>query len=63
MKRFLIVLYLAVVTFSVVYAQSESLSEKVAGMEKFPGYFTFYWDAKLERSGSKSISLTQSFYM
>jgi len=46
MKRFLIVLYLAVVTFSVVYAQSESLSEKVAGLEKFPGYFTFYWDVK-----------------
>jgi len=46
MKRFLIVLYLAVIAFSVVYAQPESLSEKVAGMEKFPGYFTFYWDAK-----------------
>jgi hypothetical protein len=24
----------------------QTLSEKVAGMEKFPGYFPFYWDAK-----------------
>src|SRR5437870_7802912 len=23
-----------------------SISEKVAGMQKFPGYFPFYWDAK-----------------
>ncbi len=23
-----------------------SITEKVAGMEKFPGYFPFYWDAK-----------------
>jgi hypothetical protein len=23
-----------------------SISEKVSGMEKFPGYFTYYWDAR-----------------
>jgi Domain of unknown function (DUF5117) len=23
-----------------------AIAEKVTGMEKFPGYFTFYWDAK-----------------
>ena len=26
--------------------KSQSLSERVAGMQKFPGYFPFYWDAK-----------------
>src|SRR3989442_13147147 len=23
-----------------------TITEKIAGMEKFPGYFPFYWDAK-----------------
>ncbi len=27
-------------------AQAQNITEKVAGMEKFPGFFTFYWDAK-----------------
>src|SRR5258705_3768174 len=39
---------------SPLYAQPRSsdttktptIAEKVAGMEKFPGYFRFYWDAK-----------------
>lgn len=26
--------------------KSQSITEKVAGMQKFPGYFPFYWDAK-----------------
>ena len=26
--------------------KTPTISEKVAGMEKFPGYFPFYWDAK-----------------
>ena len=26
--------------------QAQKITEKVAGMEKFPGFFTFYWDAK-----------------
>ena len=27
-------------------AQTPSIAEKVAGAQKFPGYFNFYWDAK-----------------
>jgi hypothetical protein len=27
-------------------ARTQTITEKVAGMEKFPGYFPFYWDAK-----------------
>src|SRR5918994_7164792 len=26
--------------------EAQTITEKVAGMEKFPGFFTFYWDAK-----------------
>src|SRR5215475_15324897 len=30
-----------------IHAQKpQTFSEKVAGMEKFPGFFPFYWDAK-----------------
>src|SRR5688572_2422405 len=29
-----------------VGVQGQSITEKVKGMEKFPGFFTFYWDAK-----------------
>jgi hypothetical protein len=46
MKRFGIFL-LVLVCFSTIHAQKpQSISEKVAGMEKFPGFFPFYWDAK-----------------
>src|SRR5437016_5306301 len=27
-------------------AKTPTIAEKVASMEKFPGYFPFYWDAK-----------------
>jgi hypothetical protein len=27
-------------------AQTPNIAEKTAGMQKFPGYFNFYWDAK-----------------
>jgi hypothetical protein len=37
-------LLLLLFCFSTVQAQK--LADKVAGMEKFPGFFTFYWDAK-----------------
>jgi hypothetical protein len=38
---------LLLLCFSTAWAQKpQTLTEKVAGMEKFPGYFTFYWDAK-----------------
>lgn len=26
--------------------EAQTITEKTAGMEKFPGFFTFYWDAK-----------------
>jgi hypothetical protein len=46
MKRFGILL-LVLVCFSTIKAQkAQTISEKVAGMEKFPGFFPFYWDAK-----------------
>ena len=31
---------------SSVALQAQSITDKVKGMEKFPGFFTFYWDAK-----------------
>ena len=34
-------------SFAPIHAQKpQSITEKVAGMEKFSGYFPFYWDAK-----------------
>ena len=40
-------LILLLFCFSIVAAQKpQTIAEKVAGMEKFPGYFPFYWDAK-----------------
>src|ERR1041385_7976696 len=27
-------------------AKTPTINEKITGMQKFPGYFTFYWDAK-----------------
>src|SRR6185295_7006002 len=52
MKRSAIVLLVLLLLCASYSAQprsetrSQSLSEKVAGMQKFPGYFPFYWDAK-----------------
>jgi Met-zincin/Domain of unknown function (DUF5117) len=37
---------LLLLLFCCVNLQAQKLTEKVAGMEKFPGFFTFYWDAK-----------------
>src|SRR5580765_7142481 len=28
------------------HARTSTITERVAGMQKFPGYFPFYWDAK-----------------
>src|SRR6185369_2854314 len=42
MKR-LMILLLVLVCCSTIHAQK--ISDKVAGMEKFPGYFPFYWDS------------------
>src|SRR5690349_19385559 len=43
MKRLVILL---LVLFCCSTVQAQKISDKVAGMEKFPGYFPFYWDAK-----------------
>jgi Met-zincin/Domain of unknown function (DUF5117) len=55
-KRLGILLSLFLISSASVFAQPRSgadsakplpgITEKVAGMEKFPGYFPFYWDAK-----------------
>jgi hypothetical protein len=43
----LCILWLLLFCFAPIQAQKpQTLTEKVAGMEKFPGFFTFYWDAK-----------------
>ena len=43
MKRLSVLLLLF---FCLSPAQAQKITERVAGMEKFPGFFTFYWDAK-----------------
>jgi hypothetical protein len=41
------ILLLLFFSFVTIQAQKpQTLTEKVAGMEKFPGFFPFYWDAK-----------------
>src|SRR5215203_4821186 len=37
---------LLLLLFCCVNLQAQKLSEKVAGMEKFPGFLPFYWDAR-----------------
>src|SRR6266851_5997510 len=54
MKRLIHVLCVLLLLASTLCAQPRStadaktpaIAEKVAGMQKFPGYFPFYWDAK-----------------
>jgi len=54
MKRLITLLSIIMFFSSAPLAQSRinsetktpTINEKVAGMEKFPGYFPFYWDAK-----------------
>ena len=43
MKRFLLLLSVFLLCVS---TQAQTISDKVKGMEKFSGFFTFYWDAK-----------------
>ncbi len=53
MKRFIFVLWTFLILSSTVFSQRtepskpSTITEKVAAMEKFPGYFPFYWDAKV----------------
>src|ERR1700738_316518 len=54
MKRFILVFSLILFCTGSLFAQPRSgsdattptISEKVAAMQKFPGYFAFYWDEK-----------------
>ena len=49
MKRFsslVCFLILLIGAGSFVFAQPQSITKKTSGMKKYPGYFTFYWDAK-----------------
>ncbi|HJY29919.1 MAG TPA: zinc-dependent metalloprotease [Pyrinomonadaceae bacterium] len=47
MKKHPGMLLLLLLCFFTVQAQkAQTLTEKVAGMERFPGFFPFYWDAK-----------------
>src|SRR5437879_4048341 len=54
MKRIIVLLSIFLLSTPSLFAQSRSTSEaktptiaeKVAAMERFPGYFPFYWDAK-----------------
>jgi hypothetical protein len=46
MKRFVFLLCLVIAAHSLLCAQPQSISKKTAGMEKYLGYFSFYWDAK-----------------
>jgi uncharacterized protein DUF4953/uncharacterized protein DUF5117/uncharacterized protein DUF5118 len=43
MKRFLLLLSVFLFCAS---TQAQTIADKVKGMEKFAGFFTFYWDAK-----------------
>src|SRR6266545_4843649 len=51
--RFVLVLSILLVSINVLAqprpssdAKTASVTEKAAGMQKYPGYFPFYWDAK-----------------
>jgi hypothetical protein len=51
MKRLIQLLSILIFVSSALVAQpreakSQSISEKTAGMQKFSGYYPFYWDAK-----------------
>src|SRR5881409_841762 len=54
MRRLILLLSLLLICTASVLAQPRStadaklatITEKVTGMQKFPGYFPFYWDAK-----------------
>jgi uncharacterized protein DUF4953/uncharacterized protein DUF5117 len=46
MKKLFGILLLLICCYTVHAQKPQTLSEKVAGMERFPGFFPFYWDAK-----------------
>ena len=46
MRRLGMLLLLFVCFWTIQAQKPQTITEKVVGMEKFPGFFTFYWDAK-----------------
>jgi len=46
MRRLAILLLLLVCCWTTHAQKSQTITEKVAGVQKFPGFFPFYWDAK-----------------
>jgi hypothetical protein len=46
MKRFVFAVYFIILAFSFLFADLSPSAEKAADMEKFAGYFNFYWDAE-----------------
>jgi hypothetical protein len=49
MKRLLFLtcfIIFIVAVCSLIFAQPQTIGKKTSGMKKFPGYFTFYWDAR-----------------
>ncbi len=44
MKKFTFLLIITITMSFIVYSQPQPISEKTPDMDKFPGYFTFYWD-------------------
>ncbi len=44
MKKIFGVLCALIFVLAVVHVQAQSFSEELAKMDKYPGYFTFYWD-------------------
>jgi len=46
MKRIIEVLLLISFLAGISHAQTPALQEKTAGMQKYPGFITFYWDKK-----------------
>lgn len=45
MKRHIVLLFVCLISFE-LFAQQATITAKTSGMQKFPGYFTFYWDSK-----------------
>ena len=44
MKKIICALCAFILVLAAVHVQAQSLSEKLTKMDKYPGYFTFYWD-------------------
>lgn len=61
MKRFVISLFFFLFVYSVISAQTPTIEQKTAGMEKFEGYFTFYWEAETGKVWLEIDKFNQEF--